>query len=240
MPDSHVLSDNLSNINQRVQTGTYFNDGELADATHEAGHTSWDYPGCGPIAQIGVMDYLYRYMGFDDLFDGDITSLTNRKNAVGNLIDADNCFLVPFTDGVATMPSDFADGFNEVISDYGYSVNELYCTRHIYEEPRSDDISTIKISINFDVPVTIGNVYIAIGDLDLSNLRIYETDFLNHYFNVYGYETYTWYDYDYNDVTKTFFYVHLNWGNDITSFGVLSEDYFTTAYASTDYYTYSI
>lgn len=202
-----------------VHSGTALNyDDELQIAIELSGVPS-TYGGCGPIALIGILDYLSRTTGYTSLL-ADPNDYHERIRLANLVLQNTPTIEIGFVGdkNTFTWPSDYMGAFNTMIS-MGNLNSQLSITQYGALSTNNTKYAQIKNSIDRGIPVTVWT-YGNVGDgLDWGQ----HVD--NHYFNIYGYEEYRGYDSSGNFVSKTMYKARMNWGR--TYIEYVDEDVFT-------------
>lgn len=178
------------------------------------------YGGCGPIAAIGVLDYLARFLGFsnisrnlDDqmeriLLASGVFSRTNYNNIVNNVNNNsyDETFVYPWF---------IAGAVNDFVRDIGY--HGIITASNLYSNIQGWALSMVKqddesrlfmhwnqiiSSISNGMPVTL------VTGFDAGN-----GEFAAHCVNIYAYETWVGIADNGDRITKQFIKARLNHGH---------------------------
>ena len=141
---------------------------------------STSYGGCGPIAMIGIIDYLARYLGFTE-FMNDPNSDSDRVLLVEKILNQCPTFEVNTPNGIQTLmlPWSYAPAFNRVMRVYGLS-SDIHANVMMKLIPGRQKLywDTVVNNINEGIPLTLA-----------TGVWSGEEDFAEHYTNIVGYET---------------------------------------------------
>ena len=179
---------------------------------------SYDYIGCGPLAMIGMFDYVQRvkdysplmlnFNGADRVSDSSNYLAGEFRRLSANVIETVE--VIPFGPlGTATLPGAFTSGANEIIATSNLS-QQLNVESKMFIS-HSTKVAEIKNHIDNGMPVVWWTG---------PNEGFYK----NHYVNIYGYEVWTALDEVGNPVIHTMFILRLNWGRGYNSWAYADED----------------
>lgn len=215
-PGSYNWSISSSNSTQNVRggipveagsydSGTVLNyDDELALALQLSGVAS-TYGGCGPIALMGILDYLSRTTGYRSLLS-DPYDFHERVRLANLTLQNTNTSEIGWVGNknTFTWPGDYMTAFDTMI-DMGNLSSQLSVTQYGLLSTDNKKYTQIKNSIDRGMPVTVWTF--AQNSDDISQ------DYISyHYFNLYDYTTYEGLDSDGNNVEKTLYKARMNWG----------------------------
>lgn len=222
-----IISNSISTQNVRggepVEAGAYNSgttlnyDDELALAIQLSGVSS-TYGGCGPIALIGILDYLSRTSGYRSLLS-DPFDYHERVRLANLTLQNTNTYEIGWAGNKSTFtsPGDYKTAFNTMIA-MGNLSSQLSITEYGVFSSNTAKHTQIRNSINNGMPVTIWT-FAHTGD-GLSQ------DYVNyHYFTLYGYTDYEGLDSEGNSVTKTLYNARMNWGHNYIEY--VDADVFT-------------
>jgi hypothetical protein len=141
---------------------------ELHQAKLASGIVS-TYGGCGPLALIGMFDFLATYRGYSNLLPNP-EDFNDRVQLATNVFMLSHTIEVGFEDKSTYMSEDwFIEGAENVLDNAGYSGSYNFIT--------TNNHNSIKQSIDKGIPVSIWTALLGgEGYLDL------------HWFTIYGYE----------------------------------------------------
>ncbi len=186
-------------------------DDELAMAINLSGVVS-SYGGCGPIALIGVLDYLSREVGYRSILS-DPNDFHERVRLANLVLQETITYEIgPIGDkSTFTYPGDYVDAFNTMV-DNSHLGSQLTAHSH------GPNKSLIKSTIDSGMPVTVWTLF----GSTTSGTENYRNYISQHYINIYGYEEYHGIDSEGNGLTKTLYKFRMNWGH--TDIEYLDED----------------
>lgn len=203
-----------------------FSSNDIKNAINNAGLGSvTSYGGCGPIAMLGIFDYLSRYLGYSELIP-DVYNASDRVDIATEVLQNSNIEKWKDSENqTISWPWYYAGCLDNVIKNhnlngilkFGLFINYGIFTnyfKNIIESNFSYLLKSIDFgfaekellwdkiveSIDNGFPVTLFNGTFA-GD----------GDFSGHYVNVYGYDTWVGYGKDRQTKTKKFLKARLNW-----------------------------
>lgn len=201
--NSMSTSDITGNIPIEMQTNLFRKD-EIKEAIKRSNISFNNYGGCGPIAAMGVLDYLARFLGYDNEI-GDVNVSENRIELATTVLKKMRTFTIFDPDkNVFTYPNDYADGFNSVLKEFG--IQNMWCysnwTLSKSQETAKYYLEEIKECINKGFPATM-----------FIGLNAGNSSFSGHYCNIYAYETWEGVSQSSGEkISKTFLKARLNFG----------------------------
>lgn len=175
----------------------------LRQAKEENFMIETEYGGCGPIAVIGVFDYLARTFGYKEIMNNP----TNREDRVAL---AKEVFLtIPSitldSDSTFAFPAALSAGFEQIAKKHNLSMNAYEKTSLFGGNKVKDEfIDVIKERIDAGIPVTL-----CVGATNTN-----KGDFAGHCVTVFSYETWVGTDKETGErVFHTMFGTRLNSGS---------------------------
>ncbi len=138
-----------------------------------------DYGGCGPIAGLGIFDYLAKYIGYTELIE-DSDDPKQRVQLAAELFKNTHYSVFGNIGASKVWPWDYTGGFDTVKKNHGLqgSIVSKHVTNLLgLSGDGKKNLETLKENIKLGMPVTVYTD--DVGD----------SDFSGHYSNIYGYET---------------------------------------------------
>lgn len=199
--NSASTSDVSNAVPIEMKNQSSFPDEDIKKAIVLAGvEDKTNYGGCGPIAEIGVLDYFARYLNYNEIIDDP----TNADKRVGLAKDVfSNTHFSFFGNKSETLvwPWDARNAFNQTIQEKGLE-NKIVAndTWSLFGGKKDDYWKTIVENIDEGIPVTL-----------FTGKECGDGDFAEHYTNIYGYETWVGFkDGGKERLTKRFIKARLN------------------------------
>ena len=134
------------------------------------------YGGCGPIAMIGILDYLAVAFDYNEIIQ-DANNQSDRIDLATDVYREVKTIAFGSEDdkNVGTAPMEYTNSFNDLMKQYYLQgqITANYCKRYVSKEVK---LNQIKESIDAGIPVTCYTIFNTDGNI------------ASHYFNIYGYE----------------------------------------------------
>lgn len=169
----------------------------IEDALEELDLSS-TYGGCGPIVTMGIVEYFANTFIYSKLPNA--KTYDSQLEIAKLILKHTNTYEVE--GGTLTLPWDIIYGFEKTMEKYGFE-NTIIATDHGMINSKETKVQKIKEQIDKGLPVTIYTLGAGTGDL------------ANHYFNVYGYETYYTIDSEGNYISETLLKIRPNYNKTI-------------------------
>lgn len=161
-----------------------------------------DYGGCGPIAEMGILDYFVRYLNYSEIID-DPSNSDKRIELAKDVLSNTHFSLFGSKNQTLVWPWDAANAFNKVIDSRGLG-NQIVAKDSwtLFGGKKEDYWKMIVENINEGIPVTL-----------FTGMECGGGEFSKHYTNIYGYETWVGFANQGNEkMIKRFIKARLNWG----------------------------
>ena len=184
-------------ININVAASDRFKKTEILEALSNSSSES-TYGGCGPIAMIGIFDYLSTVLGYNEIISNPNDSSV-RINFATKIFNEVPTYEVGTSGdkGTLILPWSYESHFNELIKEFG--LYETIEAHNYLDIITSNELEKLKESINNGLPVTIYAGFIN------------SEPFSEHYFVCYGYVDYVLYHKETKErLDKTFLLCHTN------------------------------
>ena len=164
------------------------------------------YPGCGPVAIIGMVDFFARCFGYNEISVNPDNSILQEEIAEEVLRNIYTWDVDTTNYGKQTMslPWDCANGFNEVMKNHHLENTIQAVDMGFWGVSKYEKIKKIKEQVDKGLPVTLYTALAGDGALG------------NHYVNVYGYEDWHGKDQNGRSITHTMLEIRSNWGKEPT------------------------
>ena len=179
---------------------------ELYQAKIASGISS-TYGGCGPIALIGMFDFLAQYRGYTNLLPNP-NSFNDRVQLATDVFTLSQTMEVGWAGDKSTYmsPTWFVEGAENVLANAGYSSSFNFSS--------TKDHDLMKQSIDKGIPVFIWTASLG-GDGYLDY----------HWITIYGYEEWRISDTQGYVEETTMFMIRTNWGNPQASWEYMDADW---------------
>lgn len=162
------------------------------------------YGGCGPIAMIGIVDYLYNCLGYDEIVQNSVDPNYQKSISYDVLSHVQTLTFGPSGD-TWSFPAFMVNGFNSLMNEYGLSNIISASASNFLPLFQTQKWNTIVNNINSGLPVTlmVGLPYEIGRPCD------------EHCCNIVGYETFHGYNASTGfSVDKDYLVVRLNFSQD--------------------------
>ena len=188
-----MTGENPQNVNGK--TGR-FNGAEI-DTAVEKSTTISTYGGCGPIAMIGICDYLSAVLGYAEIISNpyDYNIRIDFATKIFNEVPTMEVGM-PGEKNTLILPGTYVESFNKLMKECGLADN-IVAENHL--NIVGSELDYLKESIDNGMPVTVYSGFIN------------SSDFGEHYFVCYGYVDYVLFHKETKErLDKTFLLCHKN------------------------------
>lgn len=167
-----MTGENPQNVNG---DSSRFNGTEI-DIAGEKSTTISTYGGCGPIAMIGICDYLSAVLGYTEIISNpyDYNTRIDFATKIFNEVPTMEVGM-PGEKNTLILPDTYVESFNKLMKECGLADNII---AQNYLNLISDELDYLKESIDNGMSVTVYSGFIN------------SSDFGEHYFVCYGYVDY--------------------------------------------------
>ena len=199
--NSALTSDVSSAVPIEMKNQSSFPDEDIKKAIVLAGiEDKTNYGGCGPIAEMGILDYFARYLNYSEII-ADPPDSDKRVELAKTVFSNTNFNGFGSKDETLVWPWDARNAFNQTIQEKGLK-NKIVAndTWTLFGGKKDDYWKTIVENIDEGIPVTL-----------FTGKEFGGGDFAEHYTNIYGYETWVGFkDGGKERLTKRFIKARLN------------------------------
>lgn len=150
---------------------------DITEISHNDPLIFFDYPGCGLIAMMGILDYFSRYLGYDNIMNNPYEK-EDRQLMARELMRGAIAIELPIVDETLMLPGSYSFAFNNYMRNCGIRKN-IYCNDNfkVTAGEHDDCWEDVVNSINNGIPATL-----------MTGLHSGKGEFAEHYTNICGYE----------------------------------------------------